>query len=116
MLEGDYLFTGMYAVDLVCFFAPGMVEVPAELEVHPEVGGGAEELGESQCGAGRDAALSCARPSFTRWKGTWMAVASSLCVIPRGSRNSSNNISPGWVGSRSVGMRTMPCLLLSDSQ
>ena len=43
---------------MVGFFAKSMVQVPAELEVHPEVGGSVEELGKPQSCTGGDAALS----------------------------------------------------------
>ena len=44
---------------------------------------------------------------FTRWKETPIRLASSDWVSPRGSRNSSRSISPGCVGARCVGTRTM---------
>ena len=45
---------GLDAVDLLRLGALGMVEAPAELQVQPEVGRRAEELGEPQRRAGRD--------------------------------------------------------------
>ena len=42
-----------------------------------------------------------------RWYGTWIAFANSCWVMPIGIRNSSRSISPGWVGWRWVGMRTI---------
>src|SRR3990172_7326950 len=43
--------------------------------------------------------------SLSRGNETPRRVAKADCVIPRGFRNSSSSISPGWVGGRCVGSR-----------
>ncbi len=45
--------------------------------------------------------------SLTRWYGTLIPSARSRCESPIGLRNSSSSISPGWIGARCVGIRTM---------
>jgi len=48
--------------------------------------------------------------SLTRWYGTFIAWARSRWVRPMGFKNSSSNISPGWVGVLWVGMRIIVIL------
>jgi len=56
--------------------------------------------------------------SLMRWYGTWILSANSTLIRPIGLRNSSSNISPGWVGVRFVGTRTIffSSLLLSGNR
>ena len=55
-LRHAYRLMGPDALNLLSLRALGLVEVPTELQAHPEVGRRAEEPGEPQCRAGSDTA------------------------------------------------------------
>ena len=99
------------------FFVVGCpVQVERELAVEPELGGGAECLGQPQ-GCGGVMPRLPLMISFSRTQETPIRSASCVWVIPRGLMNSSGSISPGGVGARSEGILTcaMSAISVSDS-
>jgi len=86
-------------------------KVPPKLEIHPERRRVSKGLGQAQRRA-RGHAAPLVDQLVHALIGNVDTSASSRCVIPSGLRNSFRSISPGCVGSRWAGTRTIFCLLM----
>lgn len=78
------------------------VQIDVLLQIQPKLRLHAEQPLETQGGIRGEAFLP-RMMALSRFRGTCIRSATSVCLSPSGFRNSSNSISPGVVGARCVG-------------
>jgi hypothetical protein len=82
----------------------GVIQIPAQLQIHPEVSGHTKILCQTQSDAGGDA-LVVGDNFVNALSGHMNELGQFAFINPLGVRNSSKSISPGCVGGRCVGTR-----------